>query len=198
MLLRHFVITSFFKINVITSFCYYVVFKCYYVITRGTRARREKRLKPTGGKIYTVKSTRRPAAKSGAWKWPYIGGLVLLVGLKMPPPPRGKVLTLDQFLKRKTSKENVTTVRSCKMSKSNPNEEVTVFIGIKRLKMVVKGKRLPVRVPKSATCKLILQKAIEKITAFDRSFDADENNMTCYLKIEALRCLCPERKIFLN
>ena len=108
------------------------------------------------------------------------------------------MLTLDQFLKRKTSKENVTTVRSRKMSKSNPNEEVTVFIGIKRLKMVVKGKRLPIRVPKSATCKLILQKAIEKITAFDRSFDADENNMTCYLKMEALRCLCPERKIFLN
>ena len=81
MLLRHFVITSFFKINVITSFCYYVVFKCYYVITRGTRARREKRLKPTGGKIYTVKSTRRLAAKSGAWKCPYIGGLVLLESL---------------------------------------------------------------------------------------------------------------------
>ena len=92
--------------------------------------------------------------------------------------PHGKVLTFDQFLKRKTSKENITTVRSSKKSKSNPNEEVTVFIGIKRLKdgslKTVKGKRLPIRVPKSATCKLILQKAIEKMTAFDRSFDADE------------------------
>ena len=55
---------------------------------------------------------------------------------------------------------------------------VTVFIGIKRLKdgslKTVEGKRLPIQVPKSATCKLILQKAIEKMTAFDRSFDADE------------------------
>ena len=92
--------------------------------------------------------------------------------------PHGKVLTFDQFLKRKTSKENITTICSSKKSKSNPNEEVTVFIGIKRLKdgslKTVKGKRLPIRVPKSATCKLILQKAIEKMTAFDRSFDADE------------------------
>ena len=53
-----------------------------------------------------------------------------------------------------------------------------VYIGIKRFKdgclKTVKGKILPVRVPKSATCRLILQKATEKMTAFDRSFDANE------------------------
>ena len=91
--------------------------------------------------------------------------------------PHGKVLTFEQFLKRKTSKENITHVRQAKKSKSNPNEEVMVYIGIKRFKegslKTVKGKRLPIRVPKSATCKLILQKAIEKMTAFDRSFDAN-------------------------
>ena len=92
--------------------------------------------------------------------------------------PHGKVLTFEQFLKRKTCKENATNLRPKKKAKSDPNELVMVYIGLKRYKdgclKTVKGKRLPIRVPKSATCKLILQKAIEKMAAFDRSFDADE------------------------
>jgi hypothetical protein len=92
--------------------------------------------------------------------------------------PHGKVLTFEQFLKKKTSKENVTHFRPTKKAKSDPNELVMVYIGIKRFKdgclKTVKGKRLPIRVPKSATCRLILQKASEKMTAFYRSFDANE------------------------
>ena len=92
--------------------------------------------------------------------------------------PHGKVLTFEQFLKRKTCKENATNLRPKKKARSDPNELVMVYIGLKRYKdgclKTVKGKRLPIRVPKSATCKLILQKAIEKMAAFDRSFDADE------------------------
>ncbi|XP_028416429.1 uncharacterized protein LOC114540493 [Dendronephthya gigantea] len=92
--------------------------------------------------------------------------------------PHGKVLTFEQFLKKKTSKENVTKFRPNKKAKSDPNEVVMVYVGIKRYKdgclKTVKGKRLPIRVPKSATCNFILQKATEKMAAFDRSFDTTE------------------------
>ena len=37
---------------------------------------------------------------------------------------QGKGLTFEQFLKRKTSKENITHVHPTKKSKSNPNEEL--------------------------------------------------------------------------
>jgi hypothetical protein len=111
------------------------------------------------------------------------------------------VLTFEQFLKKKTSKENVTHFRPTTKAKSDPNELVMVYIGIKRFKddclKTVKGKRLPIRVPKSATCRLILQKATEKMTAFDRSFDANERYDLLY-EDGSTALLCLEPKISLN
>ena len=64
MLLRHLIITSFFKNKCYRVFFYYVTsciitslrVRAPYVETGG----REKRLKPTGEKIFRDKSTRRP------------------------------------------------------------------------------------------------------------------------------------------
>jgi hypothetical protein len=113
--------------------------------------------------------------------------------------PHGKVLTFEQFLKKKTSKENVTHFRPTKKAKSDPNELVMVYIGIKRFKdgclKTVKGKRLPIRVPKSATCRLILQKATEQLLTGPLML---MKGMICCMKMEALHFLCLEPKISLN
>ena len=65
--------TSFFKINVITCRDNDVM-RVVFVESGG----REKCVKPTGGGKIHAASTRRPAAKSGAWKRWQVGGIVLL------------------------------------------------------------------------------------------------------------------------
>ena len=66
----------------------------------------------------------------------------------------------------------------------NQDEQVTVFIGVKQLVgedlKTVRGKRLPICVPKSASYAVILEKAKEKYKAFDRKFDSENKYVLLY------------------
>ena len=85
-----------------------------------------------------------------------------------------KAMTFDEFHKSKTSHRNLTPSHERKKMR-NIDEDVTISIGRKhfidgKLKNVW-GKRLPIKIQKSATCSDILEKALSKWKAFDRNFD---------------------------
>eukprot|EP00112_Aurelia_sp_Birch-Aquarium-sp1_P023515 Seg7030.4 transcript_id=Seg7030.4/GoldUCD/mRNA.D3Y31 product="hypothetical protein" protein_id=Seg7030.4/GoldUCD/D3Y31 len=97
-----------------------------------------------------------------------------------------KAMTFDEFHKSKTSKashRNLTPgYEKKKMRKID--EDVTITIGRKhfidgKLKNVW-GKRLPIKVPKSASCSVILGKALSKWKAFDRNFDDKVEHLLVY------------------
>ena len=91
-----------------------------------------------------------------------------------------KAMSLESFTKAKASQQQSgCTFRSKKKSKSDEAEkEVVINIGLKQLCeeeiKIIRGKRLPLSVPQSATYKLILEKAVKKWKAFDRRFDASK------------------------
>lgn len=61
---------------------------------------------------------------------------------------------------------------------------MVINIGLKELCDVglktIRGKRLPLRVPQSATYDVILQKAVQKWSAYDKKFDASKQYVLLY------------------
>ena len=74
--------------------------------------------------------------------------------------------------------------RPKKKIKVNPDENVTINIGLMRMADTdlkpVWGKRLPIQVPKSASYARILSQGIDKWVAFDRKFDGEEDYVVLY------------------
>ena len=95
-------------------------------------------------------------------------------------------MSFDDFVKDKTTKRNCTfgfEARKKKKGKST-NPDVTFNIGQKKFVdgdfKNIWGKKLPVSVPRNATYALILERAVEKWTAFDRKFNSEDSYALVY------------------
>ena len=91
-------------------------------------------------------------------------------------------MTLDDFIKGKTRKRSCSSefqTKKNKKEKTIVHPDVTINIGQKKFVngeiKTVWGKRLPISVSRNATYAQVLQKGVEKWTAFDRNFNGDEN-----------------------
>lgn len=95
-------------------------------------------------------------------------------------------MSFDDFVKDKTSKRNCTfgfeATKKKKGKSTNP--DVTINIGQKKFVdgdfKNIWGKKLPVSVPRNATYALILERAVEKWTAFDRKFNSEDSYALVY------------------
>ena len=95
-------------------------------------------------------------------------------------------MSFDDFVKDKTSKRNCTfgfeATKKKKGKSTNP--DVTINIGQKKFVdgdfKNIWGKKLPVSVPPNATYALILERAVEKWTAFDRKFNSEDSYALVY------------------
>ena len=95
-------------------------------------------------------------------------------------------MSFDDFVKDKTSKRNCTfgfeATKKKKGKSTNP--DVTINIGQKKFVdgdfKSIWGKKLPVSVPRNATYALILERAVEKWTAFDRKFNSEDSYALVY------------------
>lgn len=89
-----------------------------------------------------------------------------------------RIVPLSDYIKAKTSKERGGEEFRWKKKKANKSQDVNIQIGIKTLVdgslKSKRGKRLPIRVPKSSTCKQLLNEGVEKWKKFDRHFDASK------------------------
>ncbi|CAB4003148.1 Hypothetical predicted protein [Paramuricea clavata] len=98
-----------------------------------------------------------------------------------------KVMTLDDFIKEKTSKRNCSAefqTKKNKKAKTVIHPDVTINIGQKKFVngeiKTVWGKRLPISISRKGTYAQILQKGVEKWTAFDRNFNGTEHYVLLY------------------
>jgi hypothetical protein len=96
-------------------------------------------------------------------------------------------MTLDDFIKDKTCKRNCSSgfqTKKNKKAKTITHPDVTINIGQKKFVngeiKTVWGKRLPISVFRKGTYAQILQKGVEKWTAFDRNFNGAENYVLLY------------------
>lgn len=91
-----------------------------------------------------------------------------------------KAMSLNSYMKTKSSEQQSgSAFRSKKKVNKDDNKEVIINIGLKQLCEVglktIRGKRLPLRVPQSATYAMLLEKAVQKWSAFDKKFDGSQN-----------------------
>ncbi len=98
-----------------------------------------------------------------------------------------KIMSFDDFVKEKTSKRNCTfgfEATKKKKKAKNKNPDVTINIGQKKFVdddfKTIWGKTLPVSVPRNAPYALILERAVEKWTAFDRKFNSEDSYALVY------------------
>ena len=96
-------------------------------------------------------------------------------------------MSFDDFVKEKTSKRNCTfgfEATKKKKKANNKNPDVTINIGQKKFVdddfKTIWGKKLPVSVPRNASYALILERAVEKWTAFDRKFNSEDSYALVY------------------
>ena len=79
---------------------------------------------------------------------------------------------------------------------------MTINVSIKTLVdgklKIVRGKRLPIRVPTSATYPLLLERAVQKLSAFDRAFDTNKKHVLLYEDNSHARFLPGGYKHFFN
>ena len=93
-----------------------------------------------------------------------------------------KAMGFEEYRKSKRAQQQ----HGCnfRTKKIKTNETVTINLGIKRLEnfdlKTIRGKRLPIMVPRNATYKTILEKGIEKWTAYDRNFNALKDYVVLY------------------
>ena len=92
-------------------------------------------------------------------------------------------MSFDAFKRVKTEQQQA----GCHFRRKKPklqDEQVTIFIGMKQLVAedlkTVRGKKLPICVPKAASYAIILEKAKEKYKAFDRKFEYKDSYMLLY------------------
>ena len=104
-------------------------------------------------------------------------------------------MSFEKYMKVKSTEQREGSTFWAKQPKvkDQANEEVTISIGIKRLELddlkVVWGKRLPVCIPKTTTYAVILRRAVEKWSAFDRKFD-NCVNYVLLMMVEQRHRLC--------
>lgn len=96
-----------------------------------------------------------------------------------------KAMSLNSYMKAKSSeRQSGSDFRSKKKVNKEDNKEVIINIGLKELceagLKTIRGKRLPLRVPQSATYAIVLQKAVEKWSAFDKTFDGSKTFVLLY------------------
>ena len=97
-----------------------------------------------------------------------------------------KIMSFDDFIKNKTSKRNSACgFEATKKKKAKTkNPDVTINIGLKKFVdgdfKTIWGKKLPISVPRNATYALILERAVEKWTAFDRKFNSEDSYALIY------------------
>ena len=95
-------------------------------------------------------------------------------------------MSFDDFVKDKTAKRNSTgRFEATKKKKAkSKNPDVTINIGQKKFVdgdfKTIWGKRLPISVPRNATYALILERAVEKWTAFDRKLNSEDSYALVY------------------
>lgn len=91
---------------------------------------------------------------------------------------------MNDYIKAKSSKQRGSEEFRSKKKKNKQSEEVNINIGIKTLidgsLKTMRGKRLPIRVPKSSTYKQVLSEGVEKWKKFDRCFDASKSYALVY------------------
>ena len=96
-------------------------------------------------------------------------------------------MTLGDFIKDKTCKRNCSSefqTKKNKKAKTITHPDVTINIGQKKFVngeiKTVWGKRLPISVSRKRTYAQILEKGVEKWTAFDHNFNGAENYVLLY------------------
>ena len=94
---------------------------------------------------------------------------------------QGKSMSFDEFVKNKTRKS---AIPPKKKTKVEVKENAMINIGLKTLNddvlKTVWGKRLPLLVPRDATYSLIREKAVAKWSAFDCTFDGNQEYVVTY------------------
>ena len=88
-----------------------------------------------------------------------------------------KAMSFEMYKKSKAEEQKGgCNFRAKKRTKMQEAEQVTIMVGMKQLiaddLKTIRGKRLPIVVPKTATYSILLDKAKLKYQAFDRKFDA--------------------------
>lgn len=95
-------------------------------------------------------------------------------------------MSLDDFIKDKTSKRNCSSEFQTKKNKKTKsgNQDVTINIGQTKFVdgdlKIIWGKRLPISLSRNATYAQILEKGVEKWKVFDRKFNGEDSYALLY------------------
>lgn len=112
-------------------------------------------------------------------------GLNLSFGKPVLHKEKSNTKSFEEYMAcKKKQQQSGSKFRPNKKVKTNPDEMVTINIGLMRntgnhLKPIW-GKRLPIQVPKSSSYARVISKGIEKWQAFDRKFDPEEDYVLLY------------------
>lgn len=105
--------------------------------------------------------------------------------IKLFDGQKKKAMSFNAYVRSKSDEQKGgCNFRSKKRPKLQEDEQVTIMIGMKQFiaddLKTIRGKRLPIIVPKTATYSILLDKAMLKYQAFDRKFDAMKKYVLLY------------------
>ena len=96
-----------------------------------------------------------------------------------------KAVSIKSYMKAKsTERQSASSFRSKKKSTAKEEKTVSVNIGIKVMSSkglkTIRGKRLPLLVPQQSTYAALLEKAVQKWSAYDKKFDGSKEYVLLY------------------
>ena len=126
----------------------------------------------------------RPLETAGQWQAEKITASKTLQASTHFGRPVEKVKSFEEFVKGKKSRSEGASCYGKPVKKKPKVEDVTINIGLKKMVesnlKTTWGKRLPITVSRNAAHCQILERAVEKWAAFDRSIDSQQEYVLLY------------------
>jgi hypothetical protein len=96
-----------------------------------------------------------------------------------------KAMSIESYMKAKsTERQSAGSFRSKKKNAAKEEKQVSINIGIKVMSSnglkTVRGKRLPLLVPQQSTYAMLLEKSVQKWSAYDKKFDGSKQYVLLY------------------